>query len=222
MRALALLALAALAAALLSGGLAPFGRILLALDMPRLAAMAFDEPGWKGVALYRSGDFEGSAEAFEDADMHFDQGTALARAGDYAAALEALDVAIARGDPTAQANFDVVSAFYASLRIDAETLALFARPKEGVTTEASVGEGSGRASGTGSDVTNANTMLGLAALESRGEAGVRRVFDDKFMVANDRWLSQLADVPGAYLSARILQEHKRRLAAGVSSGEANR
>ena len=59
-------------------------------------------------------------------------------------------------------------------------------------------------------------MMGLAALESHGELGVRRIFDDRFMVADGRWLEQLADVPGDYMAARIAAEHKRRRALGLS------
>ena len=57
---------------------------------------------------------------------------------------------------------------------------------------------------------------GLPELESRGITGVRGVFDDRFMVADDRWLAQLEDVPGAYLDERIRFEAKRRADAGLT------
>ena len=64
-----------------------------------------------------------------------------------------------------------------------------------------------------------NAMLGLAELESRGRLGVRRIFDDKFMVADERWLQQIQDVPGAYLKARIAHEEKTRRKLGLSPPE---
>ena len=67
-----------------------------------------------------------------------------------------------------------------------------------------------------SEVTNNNTMLGLAQLDSHGRLGVRRVFDDKFMLADRRWLEQLSDVPGEYMAARIREEHRRRVKLGLS------
>ena len=63
---------------------------------------------------------------------------------------------------------------------------------------------------------NSNTMMGLAELDSRGRLGVRRIFDDKFMVADERWLEQLSDVPGEFMAARIAQEHKRRAKLGLA------
>ncbi len=124
-----------------------------------------------------------------------------------------------RGHPDARANFDVVAAFYAGLGIDPAALALFPERKEGPQADSFIARGNARAAGTGSEVTNTNTMLGLAELDSRGRLGVRRVFDDKFMVADERWLQQLSDVPGEYMAARILQEHKRRQKLGLSPPE---
>ncbi len=127
-------------------------------------------------------------------------------------------MAIAAGNPDALANFEVIAAFYASLGIDPDALALFPdRKGEGPQAESFVARGAARAVGTGSDVTNATTMLSMAELASRGEQKVRRIFDDKFMVADDRWLQQLSDVPGEYLAARIAHEHKRRAKLGLSA-----
>ena len=70
-------------------------------------------------------------------------------------------------------------------------------------------------SGTGDEVTNTGAARALAELESHGRLGVRRVFDDTFIAANDRWLAILEDVPGAYLAARIAHEHRWRQKAGT-------
>ena len=216
MRLLALLMVVALGLSALLGGTAPLGRALLALGLPGLAVPLFQDPGWRGVAAFRAGDFEAAAGEFTRAGDPYNLGVALAHQGAYAAALEAFDRAIAQGHPAARANFDVLAAFYAGLGIDAATLGLFPERKDGPEAEGFIARGDGRAAGTGSEVTNTNTMLGLAELDSRGQLGVRRVFDDKFIVADERWLAQLSDVPGEFLAARIAHEHKRRVELGIS------
>jgi len=216
MKILALIAAVTLSIASLLGGTAPYGRVLLAANLPWFAAYMFEEDAWRGVALYRAGQFAEAAEAFQSARSEYNLGNAHAHIGDYAAALEAYDVALLKGDPNAAVNFDVVAAFYAGLGIDPEALGLLPERKEGPQMDSHVAEGNARAAGSGDEVTNSNTMLGLAELDSRGRLGVRRIFDDKFMVADERWLSQLGDVPGEFLKARISQEHTRRVKDGVS------
>ncbi len=216
MRALALFSLVALFLACFLGGSAPFGRLALSLGAPSLAIPLFEDPAWQGAAQYRAELYGDAADSFSRADAHFNLGNAQVHAQDYAAALEAYDLAIARGDAQARANFELVAAFYATLGIDPEALGLFPERKEGPKADSFVARGNARAAGSGSEVTNANTMLGLAELDSRGRLGVRRIFDDKFMVADRRWLAQLPDVPGAFMAARIAQEHKRRQKLGLS------
>lgn len=205
---------AALAGAL--GGAEPYGRLAMSVGMPRLAARLFTDPEWQGAAYMRAGDYAAAAQSFDRVKSTYNLGVAQAFLGEHAAALESFDIAIAQGHPDAQANFDVVAAYYAGLGIDAEALGLIPKRKSGPTEESFVARGNARAAGSGSEVTNANTMLGLAELDSKGRLGVRRIFDDKFMVADERWLTQLADVPGEYLKARITHEHKRRAKAGLS------
>lgn len=218
MKILALVTAAFVIAAFTLGGAAPLGRILLALQQPAMAAQVFQDPSWRGVSHFRNGNYDAAASDFATASDFFNLGNAQTFAGNHAAALEAYDIAISRGDAQAKANFDVVAAHYAGLVIDPESLALFPKREDGPTAEAQVGQGDGRAAGTGDGVTN-NTMLGQTELLSRGKLGVRRVFDDQFMVADDRWLLQLEDVPGAFLAERILQEHKRRRKLGLSPAE---
>ncbi|WP_300057197.1 hypothetical protein [uncultured Roseobacter sp.] len=216
MRVLAAISALALGVAVLLGGAAPFGRVLMAVGLPQFAVPFFASADWQGAALYRAGRYDAAAERFAEARDPFNLGNAEAHRGRHAAALEAFDLARARGHPHAQANFDVVAAYYAGLGIDPEALGLFPERKDGPSKDSFVARGDGRAAGTGDEVTNTNTMLGLAELQSRGRLGVRRLFDDKFMVADARWLEQLADVPGEYMAARIAQEHKRRVKAGVA------
>lgn len=219
MRALAFLAVLTLTLALALGGTAPFGRVLMAVGLPGLAAHVFQSTEWQGAASYRAGDFDAATGLFTDAEAFYNLGNTEVQRGRYAAALEAFDRARAHGHADAEANFDVVSAFYAGLRIESDALVLFPKRKDGPAEESFIARGDGLAAGTGSEVTNNNTMMGLVELESRGRLGVRQVFDDKFMVADQRWLEQLADVPGEYLAARIALEHKRRVKRGLSPPE---
>lgn len=219
MRVIAVITLAAVVVATASGGVAPFGRVLLSLGLPGLAATLIDDPGWRGVAHFRAGDMARAGDAFREAEAHYNLGNAEAHRGAYAAALEAYDIAMVKGDAEARANFDLVASFYGGLAIDPDALGLFPERKNGPTAESFIAEGNGRAAGTGDGVSNANTMLGLAQLDSHGRLGVRRVFDDRFMVADERWLRQLPDVPGEYLKARIAHEAKSRAKLGLSPPE---
>lgn len=217
MRILALISVLAMALGFALGGGAPFGRVLMALGLPGIAAKLFVDPGWQGAALYRAGRYDGAVTAFDTGRAFLNLGNAEVRRGNYAAALEAYDIGISQGDAAASANFDVVAAYYAGLGIDPEALGLFPERKQGgPEADSFIARGNARAAGSGSEVTNNNTMLGLAELDSRGRLGVRRVFDDKFMVADERWLEQLSDVPGEFLKARIAQEHKRRDKLGLA------
>ena len=106
---------------------------------------------------------------------------------------------------------------YAGLALDPETPIKWSADKDDDGPEMLAPEagGSARAAGSGAETTNAGALVGLPELASRGRLGVRKVFDDKFMVANDRWLATLSDVPGDYLAARISHEFKRRRDLGL-------
>lgn len=216
MKILAAICLIACVSAAILGGSDPFGRALMAVGLDRYAAPLMEKADWKGAAQYRAHNYDAAADAFASAKTPYNLGLAEVQRGNYAAALEAFDLAAAQGHPDARANFDVVAGYYAGLGIGVEALALIPKRKEGPSADSSIARGNARAAGTGSEVTNTNTMLGLAELDTRGRLGVRRVFDDKFIVADGRWLAQLADVPGEYMAARIAYEHKRRVKLGIS------
>lgn len=220
MKGVATIAVICLCLATLLGGAAPFGRVLLAVGLPDVAGHFFTDPEWRGIAAYRAGRFEAASADFTAAESHFNLGNAAVQAGRYAAALEAYDLAlVGGGDPAARANFDLISAFYAGLAIDPDAVLLMEERGEGPKEESFIARGDARAAGTGTEVTNHNTMLGLVPLDSRGRTGVRQIFDDKFMIANDRWLATLEDVPGAFMDARIKHEHKQRQKLGLSPPE---
>jgi Ca-activated chloride channel family protein len=74
------------------------GRWLMHADRPAEAAEAFRDPLWRGVALFRAGDFKGAAQAFaarDTAEGAFDQGNALVMLGQYDDALKRYDRALA-------------------------------------------------------------------------------------------------------------------------------
>ncbi len=61
------------------------------------AAAAFEDPAWKGVALYRAGEYEKAVQAFSLRDApeaHFNKGNALVFLGQYNAAVASYDKAL--------------------------------------------------------------------------------------------------------------------------------
>ena len=81
------------------------GQRLLEAQRPQAAAERFEQPQWRGLALYEAGDYSAAAQAFalgDDAAAHYNRGNALARAGDLEGALEAYDLALER-EPDLQA-----------------------------------------------------------------------------------------------------------------------
>lgn len=75
------------------------GQRLLEQQRPAEAAQRFEDPQWRGMALYQAGDFEGAAQAFaqgNSAAAHYNRGNALARAGALEAALDAYEQALER------------------------------------------------------------------------------------------------------------------------------
>ncbi|MFV3382016.1 tetratricopeptide repeat protein [Pseudomonas sp. NY15354] len=75
------------------------GQRLLEQQHPTEAARRFEDPQWRGMALYQAGDYEGAAKAFaqgSSAAAHYNRGNALARAGELEAALDAYEQALER------------------------------------------------------------------------------------------------------------------------------
>jgi Ca-activated chloride channel family protein len=77
------------------------------------AAQLFESRPWKAAALYRSGDYEKTADILNGLDspvMHYNRGNALALTGDYDAAIEAYQIALEQ-DPSlndAQYNLELI------------------------------------------------------------------------------------------------------------------
>ncbi len=59
---------------------------------PQTAAQQFEDPNWRGKALFEAGEFDAAAQAFaesDDVEARYNQGNALARAGDLEQAIAA-------------------------------------------------------------------------------------------------------------------------------------
>jgi len=84
------------------------GQRLLEQNRPASAARQFQDPQWRGMALYQAGDYAGAAEAFSQGDTaaaHYNRGNALAHSGELEAALDAYEQALER-QPDLQAALD--------------------------------------------------------------------------------------------------------------------
>jgi Ca-activated chloride channel family protein len=88
------------------------GRLLLGEGRPAEAATSFEDPLWRGIALFRAGDFKGAAQAFaarDTAEGAYDQGNALVMLGQYEDAVKRYDRALALrpGWPQALTNREI-------------------------------------------------------------------------------------------------------------------
>ncbi|MCY1412305.1 Tetratricopeptide repeat protein [compost metagenome] len=75
------------------------GQRLLERQQPAAAARRFQDPQWKGMALYEAGDYAAAAQQFaqgSSASAHYNRGNALARSGELEAALDAYEQALER------------------------------------------------------------------------------------------------------------------------------
>jgi Ca-activated chloride channel homolog len=90
-----------------------FGRLLMAVGLPGLAAEVIADPAWRAAALYEAGRYDAAVALFRTGGRRasYNLGNALARSGDLAGALAAYDEAL-RFDPRdadAQANRSLIA-----------------------------------------------------------------------------------------------------------------
>ena len=83
------------------------GHAMFALGFKNEAARFMGDPGWKGYALARDGDYLSAVKAFGEAPANaYDKATALAHAGLYRQALDAFDTALDADPEDADARFN--------------------------------------------------------------------------------------------------------------------
>nr|WP_288354852.1 VWA domain-containing protein [uncultured Pseudomonas sp.] len=73
------------------------GQRLLEAGRPKEAAERFEDPHWRGMALYQAGDYAAAAEQFakdDSAPSLYNRGNALARSNELEAAIDAYDRAL--------------------------------------------------------------------------------------------------------------------------------
>ncbi len=220
---LALTAFGALCGAVLIDSKAAFGRLALRFGMPEAARSLLTEGPWSGVAAYRAGDFDAAATVFTELGEPgaFNRGNAYALAGSYAAALVAYDAAMVfdPNDRAALFNAGIITELYAGTKLEGVPLRFEAKKRTGETINAPDGQGNARAQGQGDEATNAGTSFDMPTLLNSGLRRVPKIFDDKYIAANERWLRSMQDEPGVYLRARLAEEKKQRDAAGLSPSE---
>jgi len=106
------------------------GQRLLEQQRPAEAARHFEDPQWKGMALYQAGDYAGAAREFaraSSASAHYNRGNALARSGELEAAVDAWEQALELEPEleAAQANKDLL--YYSNFPPASEELAVLRR-----------------------------------------------------------------------------------------------
>ncbi|GEP02854.1 tetratricopeptide repeat protein [Methylobacterium oxalidis] len=110
---LALAGAGILALALVSEPRTGFGRLLMGVGLPDLAARVISDPAWRGPALYEARRYAEAARIFRDGGRRnaYNLGNALARQGDLPGAIEAYDEALRFNprDADAQANRSLVA-----------------------------------------------------------------------------------------------------------------
>lgn len=194
MKAAALAALA-VAATLLAGPQA-LGRVALVTGFPWVAARLLSDPGERGVALFRAGDYAGADAAFADAGrtQTYNRGLSLAGLGDYSLSVAYFDALLFANpaDAEARANRDRVAALIDPIRGDSIV--------------------PGRILGAGGGAEGAQTSTVSAGAQ---DPEWRRPIESRGIVASDEWLSTLSDDPGEFLKLRLKSEHDRRAALGL-------
>lgn len=208
---------------------------LLESERPAEAAERFENPQWRGYALYQAGDFAGAAEQFGKGDTaadHYNRGNALARNDELEAAIEAYDQALAL-DPAlehAQRNKATVEEILRQRQQQAQQeQAPDDQPAQDASPDAeqkpsTSGSAASRpeatepvdadeASDNGENATPAAAPDPIEQGETEESLAHSQLgsLDPEQDQAMDQWLRKIPDNPGELLRRKFLYEQRKRL-----------
>lgn len=207
---------------------------LLESERPAEAAERFENPQWRGYALYQAGDFAGAAEQFGKGDTaadHYNRGNALARNDELEAAIEAYDQALAL-DPAlehAQRNKATVEEILRQRQQQAQQeQAPDDQPAQDASPDAeqkpsTSGSAASRpeatepvdadeASDNGENATPAAAPDPIEQGETEESLAHSQLgsLDPEQDQAMDQWLRKIPDNPGELLRRKFLYEQRKR------------
>ncbi|MFN3278125.1 MAG: hypothetical protein ACK41Y_06985 [Paracoccus hibiscisoli] len=196
----ALLALGVLGLSL--AGPTAVGTLALRFGWDGAALALLDDPGARGVALFRRGDHAQADAAFATAgrSQTYNRALSLAATADYPLSVAYFDAVLFANpaDEQARASRDLVAAMYP--------------PQQGDSIAP------GRIAGHGGRP--APDQMIAAALSEAAADSWRRPLEARGMAASDAWLETITDDPGEFLALRLRAEHDRRAGMGLIRPEA--
>ena len=140
---------------------------------PQQAATLFEDPSWKGVANYRSGNFQEAIENFshdESPDGHFNRGNALARSGQLQEALQAYQTVLHQV-PThedARHNYELIEKLLKQQESQSQSDSKGDRSQDGQSSESE--QSKGEQSQKGREQQNSEQQLGDSDSEASAQS----------------------------------------------------
>jgi len=173
-----------------------WGRLILWAGLPGASGL-LNDPGAKGLALYRAGDFKAADAALAEAGrgQTFNRALTLAATGEYALSVAYFDAVLFASPADAEARNlrDLVSAMVPKTRGDSVAPGRLAAR----------GGRSGEAEKSPWGWPDAPAPERQRKTEARGYA------------ASEAWLKTISDDPGEFLRLRLTKEYERRTGLGL-------
>lgn len=195
----ALAALALIAAA----GAPTLARLAWLAGLPEVTLVLTRDPGVRGAALYRAGNYGEADAVFADIGRGatYNRAATLAATGDYALSRAYYNAVLFadRWDGEARANRDLVAALIEPVVGEAMGHGRIA---------VRLAESGATARDFDPDDPSAPTVIAGQRL--------RRPVDARAVHADIGWLDTLADAPGDYLQRRLSAEYERRVETGLA------
>lgn len=206
-------------------------------ENPQTAAEQLEQPGWKGAALYRSGEYEAAANAFSNqpgATGHYNRGNALAHTGDLEKAMEAYDQALQENPDMEAARFNrqiVERLLDQQQEQNAESGNNEQSQQQDSPQQGSAGnqsDNSQAGDNTGNDQAPDNPRDGEAESEAPKEEPSKEpgqsqatpgesdtqppasLSEQNLDQGQEQWLRRIPDNPGLLLRRKFLQQHQQR------------